>query len=148
MIDVKLCLCEHKRKEKFPNVSTHCVYFLENEFGDILYIGKSSPYNFSARLSRHALQKYFQRMYAVSIICLTSSVDATILEAYLLAKHKPELNYDMTFEDCTIQVEDLFEKRQLIYEVSDWDRELAHHEKQTPSRRNARKTLGDYLRGK
>lgn len=136
------------KTDRFPNLKSHSVYFFESEDGEILYIGKSSPSNFCARMSAHSGYKYFKDVHSVSVLCLSTFVDATVVESYLIAKHKPKFNKDMVHEDCNVAVEDLSDKREFIFEVSKWDRKVAVKVDAEPKRRNTSRLnkIGNFLR--
>lgn len=100
----KLTLSDEKERDVrnyINNKAAHVVYRFINEDDEVVYIGKSSK-GIDVRLSghlnnnTHQIYKYLD-VEKIEFIELDSSVDASIVELYLINKYNPKYNVIGTF---------------------------------------------------
>ncbi|MEK7376797.1 MAG: GIY-YIG nuclease family protein, partial [Candidatus Margulisiibacteriota bacterium] len=96
------------------------VYILKDKDLKIIYIGKAN--NIRKRLLSHAKSKLGPKIRRISFISAASELDALILEAKLIKKHKPRYNIslrdDKQYPFIKISTE-AFPKIQLVRGISD-----------------------------
>ena len=75
---------------KMNTITGNLVYFLRNDRGEIIYVGKTT--NFNLRVNAHLALQYGEDIDTAEIIFCETPNDATILELYYIAKYQPTLN--------------------------------------------------------
>jgi hypothetical protein len=74
------------------------VYFIENEFGEIIYIGKTG--NFRRRLREHVLGSAFSALIStIRLYEIPDEYEREIYETFLINKYKPFYNVGKVYEN-------------------------------------------------
>lgn len=80
---------------KFKNLTKDCVYIMEDEDTNVLYIGRSSKLKINGRMRAHEKSsKFFPEVYKIFVIPFESYIDMCLYEILYINHLKPKYNKD------------------------------------------------------